>query len=137
MSAPKPDDCVELVAVHRDGTVELWEGENIFPCSGPGGRIVVAETTKMGCLPIDPTTTRPLRRVFCVPCGRYFDGDDVSPQGIDDDEGQVQPFRKMVPDECVLRRGAGVGPARGLPLLRGAEGSYRVVVEFVPKGEKR
>lgn len=130
MRALKPDDCVELVAVHRDGTVERWEDDVATRVWAACDWSWLDESEK-------PTVTRPLRMVSWTPCGRYFDGDDVSPQGIEDDEGQVEPFRKMVPDECVLRRGIGVGPGRGLPLLHGAEGFYRVVVEFVPKGEKR
>ncbi len=118
--------CISAEFVLDDGTVMRWEDDD-------ADEIFHDEANDPMLL---ERATHPLRFVSWTPCGRYFDGDDVSPQGIEDDEGQVEPFRKMVPSECVLRRGIGMGPGRGVPLLHGAEGFYRVVVEFVPKGEK-
>lgn len=118
--------CVSVEFVLEDGTVMRWtddEADEMFNDEANDPMLL-------------ERATHPLRMVSSI-YGHYFDGDDVSPQGIEDDEGQVEPFRKMVPTECVLRRGIGVGPGRGLPLLQGAEGSYRVVVEFVPKGGAR
>lgn len=120
--------CVSAEFVLEDGRVMRWEddeADDVFHDEANDPMLL-------------ERATHPLRFVSWTPCGRYFDGDDVNPQGIEDDEGQVEPFRKMVPSECVLRRSIGLGPGRGVPLLRGAEGYYRVVVEFVPKeGEKR
>lgn len=114
--------CVSAEFVLEDGRVMRWEddeADDVFHDEANDPMLL-------------ERATHPLRFVSWTPCGRYFDGDDVHPQGIEDDEGQVEPFRKMVPAECVFTRD------HGIPLLRGAEGHYRVVVEFVPKeGGKR
>ncbi len=95
-----PDDCVELVSVHRDGTVNRWTGENLSPHTGPGGKIVVAETTKIGCRPVDPTTTRPLRKVTTVRARHCRNGYEVDALW-NGDRIAIECDSKILPEEAL------------------------------------
>ncbi len=120
MSAPKPNDCVELVAVHRDGTVDRWEGDVATRVWAACDWSWLDENEK-------PTVTRPLRKVTTL-CGCHYDA------GLD---GEGIADRDVV---LTYHLGRQILPPEALGETDGANGplcDYRIEVEAVLAKEEQ